>query len=97
MTQEPRNPHARRNSNAEQEAALSHLGTASKRAGTERTPEAWDEVHRAVEAARAAGVGWTRIGDTLGIASGNAYQRDRKRASEAVAEDDSGITRCGGC
>jgi hypothetical protein len=96
MTDEPRNPNVRRNSNAEQTAALAYLDAVAKHAGTERTPEAWGEVHRAVEAARAAGVGWTRIGNTLGIASGNAYQRYRKRSSDAVAEHDDDATRCSG-
>ena len=36
-------------------------------------------LHAAAVAARDAGVGWGRIGDTLGIRRGNAYQRYRKR------------------
>jgi hypothetical protein len=28
------------------------------------------------------GIGWTKIGDTLGIASGNAYHRYRKRPEQ---------------
>lgn len=38
-------------------------------------------LHAAAVAARDAGIGWGRIGDTLGIRRGNAYQRYRKRAS----------------
>jgi hypothetical protein len=34
-------------------------------------------VQDAVDAARNVGVGWEQIGETLGIARGNAYQRHR--------------------
>jgi hypothetical protein len=36
-------------------------------------------LREAIDAARAAGVGWGTIGQKLGIARGNAYQRYRKR------------------
>lgn len=32
----------------------------------------------AVDAARLIGIGWTKIGETLGIRRGNAYQRYRR-------------------
>ncbi|MDP9166675.1 MAG: hypothetical protein M3O32_11555 [Actinomycetota bacterium] len=38
-------------------------------------------LHAAVDAAREVGVEWGRIGDVLGIARGNAYQRYRRRQS----------------
>ena len=36
-----------------------------------------DRVQDAVDAARSVGIGWERIGETLGMARGNAYQRYR--------------------
>jgi hypothetical protein len=44
-----------------------------------------DELQAAVDAARDIGLGWTKIGDALGIARGNAYQRYRKRPLRAVS------------
>ena len=38
-----------------------------------------DSVQDAVDAARSVGIGWEQIGETLGIARGNAYQRYRHR------------------
>jgi len=49
------------------------------RAANADIPAARLEVQAAAEAARDAGCGWTQIGDVLGIARGNAYQRYRKR------------------
>lgn len=61
------------------EEAVELLAAAARHDAATRSPESKDDVRRAVDAARDVGVGWTRIGDTLGIASGNAYQRYRKR------------------
>lgn len=38
------------------------------------------ELQSAVDAARELGAGWGQIGEALGIARGNAYQRFRKKA-----------------
>lgn len=62
----------------EQDAAVEKLVAVAQCAAALHGPEAKDEIHRAVNAARATGVGWTRIGDALGIAGGNAYQKYRK-------------------
>ncbi len=61
-----------------QDIAVQLLAAAAERAKVIGTPASRNDLHDAVDAARAVGVGWTRIGDTLGIASGNAYQRYRK-------------------
>jgi hypothetical protein len=42
-------------------------------------PAARLDVQTAAEAARDAGCAWSQIGDVLGIARGNAYQRYRRR------------------
>ncbi len=44
-----------------------------------------DRVQDAVDAARSVGIGWEQIGETLGIARGNAYQRYRHRRDLASA------------
>jgi hypothetical protein len=44
-----------------------------------------DRVQDAVDAARSVGIGWEQIGETLGIARGNAYQRYRHRRDLAPA------------
>jgi hypothetical protein len=44
-----------------------------------------DRVQDAVDAARNVGIGWEQIGETLGIARGNAYQRYRHRRDLASA------------
>jgi hypothetical protein len=69
----------RTRSMAEQDAAVETLAAAAALADQLRTPEYHDLLRAAVDAARDVGVGWMRIGDTLGIARGNAYQRYRKR------------------
>ena len=79
MLRGPRNSSARRQWLAEQDAAIERLATAAASVGSHRDVEANRLVQTAVDAARDAGVGWTRIGDTLGIAGGCAYQRYRKR------------------
>ena len=63
----------------EKDAALRCLTEAHRRVLESDTSVTRDELGRAVDAARDAGIGWTMIGDTLGIASGLAYQRYRKR------------------
>jgi len=75
---------------AKQAAAVELLAAARQRVEAEDTADSRRALHEAVDAARDVGVGWTRIGDTLGIASGNAYQRYRKRATPSVdgADDD---------
>jgi hypothetical protein len=44
-----------------------------------------DRVQDAVDAARSVGIGWEQIGETLGLARGNAYQRYRHRRDLASA------------
>jgi hypothetical protein len=44
-----------------------------------------DRVQDAVDAARSVDIGWEQIGQTLGIARGNAYQRYRHRRDLASA------------
>ena len=79
MNNEPRSRRARHQWTAEQNAAVTAIAAAAEQARAAGTTEAHDQLRIAVDAARDLGVGWTRIGDTLGIASGNAYQRYRKR------------------
>jgi hypothetical protein len=64
------------------------LAAAAAAADALKTVEARADLQRAVDAARDVGVGWTRIGDTLGIAGGNAYQRHRKRAEGPKPDDE---------
>ncbi len=66
---------------ASQAAALRQIVAAAERVDAVKTPDTLSDLHDAVDSAREVGVGWTKIGDTLGIASGNAYQRYRKRPS----------------
>jgi hypothetical protein len=42
------------------------------------------EVRAAAEAARDAGLSWTQIGDALGLARGNAYQKYRRRPAPSI-------------
>ena len=72
---------ARRTWTVEQDAALERLASAARQATHVRTPESRELLQLAVDAARDAGVGWTRIGDALDMAGGNAYQKYRKRHS----------------
>jgi hypothetical protein len=74
---------------AKQAAAVELLAAARQRFEAEDTADSRRDLQTAVDAARDVGVGWTRIGDTLGIASGNAYQRYRKRPSRSVDGSDS--------
>jgi hypothetical protein len=62
----------------EQDIAVERLAAVARCAAESGGPDATTLIHRAVIAARAEGVGWTRIGDALGIAGGNAYQKYRK-------------------
>lgn len=79
MNTRPNRRVLRRMWTAEQDAALERLAEAHRLAAENHTPEAREQIRLAVDAAREVGVGWTRIGDTLGIAGGNAYQRYRKQ------------------
>jgi hypothetical protein len=63
----------------EKDAAVRRLTEAHRRVAESDTSVTRDELGKAVDAARDAGIGWTMIGDTLGIASGLAYHRYRKR------------------
>ena len=63
----------------EHEDAVRHLAEAALAVKHADTPDSQERLRSAVDAARDMGIGWTKIGDTLGIASGNAYQRSRKR------------------
>lgn len=75
------NKRTRRMWTEEQDVALERLASAARQATHTRTPESREQVQLAVDAARDVGVGWTRIGDTLGIAGGNAYQKYRRKHS----------------
>lgn len=44
-----------------------------------------DRIQDAVDAARSVGIGWEQIGEILGMARGNAYQRYRHRRDLASA------------
>ena len=80
MNNQPRNPKSRNTWTAEHDDAVRHLADAAQQVEDADTPISQEHLRSAVDAARELGVGWTRIGDTLGIASGNAYQRYRKRS-----------------
>jgi hypothetical protein len=67
---------------AEHEEALRRLADAALAVKHSDTPDSQEHLRSAVDAARDMGIGWTKIGDTLGIASGNAYQRYRKRPEQ---------------
>lgn len=67
---------------AEHDTAVSRLADAAREAQYSNTPDSQEQLRSAVDAARDIGIGWTKIGDTLGIASGNAYHRYRKRTSQ---------------
>ncbi|BDX32272.1 hypothetical protein TUM20985_28190 [Mycobacterium antarcticum] len=79
MNDQPRKPKVRNNWTSAHDDVLARIATAAERVKRYDNPETRAALFEAVEAARIAGVGWTKIGDTLGIASGNAYQRYRKR------------------
>ncbi|MCW2512588.1 MAG: hypothetical protein JWR11_1630 [Mycobacterium sp.] len=51
----------------------------AERGGGATPAEADQQVRAAVEAARDAGVEWSKIADVLGVRRGNAYQRYRRR------------------
>lgn len=78
----------RHGSAAKQVAALSVLAEAAQRAEATDSAVTREELQKAVDGARNVGVGWTKIGDALGIASGNAYQRYRTRPSSEPACDE---------
>lgn len=79
MTNEQHRRRMRGHWTAEQDDAVAALRVAARHAEEAGTADSHSQLRCAVDAARAVGVGWTRIGDALGIASGNAYQRYRKR------------------
>ena len=66
----------------EHEAAVRRLADAAREVQCANTPDSQEQLRSAVDAARDMGIGWTKIGDTLGIASGNAYHRYRKRTDQ---------------
>ena len=78
----------RRGCAVEQAAALELLAVAAQEAEAADTEVTRCALRKAVDAARKVGVGWTKIGDVLGIASGNAYQRYRKRPAPSAATVD---------
>ena len=67
---------------AEHDTAVRRLADAAREAQHSATPDSQEQLRSAVDAARDMGIGWTKIGDTLGIASGNAYHRYRKRTDQ---------------
>ena len=90
MNFRPKKPKPHHSWTAEQEAALRHLSEATQQVKEADTPTARAQLNAAVDAARVAGIGWTKIGDTLGIASGNAYQRYRRRPISPQQRCDAG-------
>ncbi|MBJ7339328.1 hypothetical protein [Mycolicibacterium sp.] len=94
MNDQPRKRRSHRRWTAEHEAAVLSLADAAQQFRDADTPISRERLESAVHAARDAGVGWTKIGDTLGIASGNAYQRYRKRhgSSDGAHRCDAGGT-----
>lgn len=64
------------------EANAAVVAAKQRRASAAEIDAAKSALHAAAVAAHDAGIGWTFIGDTLGIRRGNAYQRYRKRASD---------------
>lgn len=83
MNDRARRPRMRLKWTAEHDAAVQLLAAAAQRVQQSDTPDSRAALADAVDAARQGGVGWTKIGDTLGIASGNAYQRYRKRSGSS--------------
>lgn len=77
-----------RTDRAQQDAAVELIAAAAQRVKNDDNSITRDELQTAVDHARSVGVGWTRIGDTLGIASGNAYQRHRKRTAPSAQADE---------
>lgn len=67
---------------AEHDTAVRRLADAAQEVKHSDTPSSQQQLRSAVDAARDMGIGWTKIGDTLGIASGNAYHRYRKRTTQ---------------
>jgi len=66
----------------EHEEAVRRLADAAREVKHADSPVSQEQLRSAVDAARDVGIGWTKIGDTLGIASGNAYHRYRKRPQQ---------------
>lgn len=100
MNDQPRKVKVRNTWTAEHDAVVQQIAAAAQRVKESDTPGARAELFEAVEAARVASIGWTKIGDTLGIASGNAYKRYRKHPDSsgggqprAIRHD--GSKRCG--
>ena len=67
---------------ADHDTAVRRLADAAREAQQSNTPDSQEQLRSAVDATRDIGIGWTKIGDTLGIASGNAYHRYRKRTDQ---------------
>ena len=94
MIDQPRKSKSYSRYGAQQDAAVRILAAAAQHAKAANTRASHDDLTAAVDAARAAGVGWTRIGDTLGIASGNAYRRYRKRPASTEQRCEAGGPHC---
>ncbi len=85
MNAQPRKVKVRSIWTAEHDAVMQQIAAAAQRVKESDTPGTRAELFEAVEAARIVGIGWTKIGDTLGIASGNAYKRYRKHPESSGA------------
>lgn len=86
MSDQPRKPKSPNTWTAEHDTALRRIADAAQQVAAGDTPVTQQRLREAIDAARDVGIGWTRIGDTLGIASGNAYQRYRRRPSSRGCE-----------
>ena len=86
MNTAPRKSKLRRRWTSDHDVAVQRLAAAFEHVRHADSPAAQEQLRSAVDAARQVGVGWTRIGDTLGIASGNAYQRYRMRRRSSQGE-----------
>ncbi|TPG34170.1 hypothetical protein [Mycolicibacterium hodleri] len=89
MNTAPRKSKLRNRWTTDHDTAVQQLAAAVQQVRESDTPAAQEQLRSAVDAARQVGVGWTRIGDTLGIASGNAYQRYRMRPRPSQARQSS--------
>lgn len=82
MNTQSRKTKSHRGWTAEHDTAVRRLADAAREVQYSNTPDSQEQLRSAVDAARDIGIGWTKIGDTLGIASGNAYHRYRKRTDQ---------------
>ena len=86
MNLPPRKTTSRFKWTTDHDDAVLRLAEAVQRVRDEDTPATQQQLRSAVESARDAGLGWTTIGNTLGIASGNAYSKYRRRPGHATQE-----------